>query len=36
MDESLGTNVIGDAKVHPTAIIESGAQIGANVVIGPY
>ena len=24
------------AKVHPTAIVEDGAQIGAETVIGPY
>ena len=36
MDEPVHTNLIGNAKVHPTAIVEPGAQIGANVVIGPY
>lgn len=25
-----------EAKIHPTAIIESGAQLGADVEIGPY
>ena len=24
------------AKIHPTAIVEDGAQLGADVEIGPY
>jgi len=36
MDDCLYTKTAEDAKVHRTAIIEPGAQIGANVLIGPY
>ena len=24
------------AKIHPTAIVEDGAQLGADVEVGPY
>lgn len=27
---------MADAQIHPTAIVESGAQVGAGVKIGPY
>jgi UDP-N-acetylglucosamine acyltransferase len=27
---------MGDAAIHPTAIVESGAKLGADVKIGPY
>jgi UDP-N-acetylglucosamine acyltransferase len=32
----LDTELGGSSSIHPTAIIEKGARIGANVVVGPY
>jgi UDP-N-acetylglucosamine acyltransferase len=36
LNKSGGPHPIRDAEIHPTAIVESGAQIGHNVKIGPY
>ncbi|MBI4544026.1 MAG: acyl-ACP--UDP-N-acetylglucosamine O-acyltransferase [Gemmatimonadetes bacterium] len=32
----LDANVLPSAEVHPTAIVDRGAELGADVVVGPY
>jgi UDP-N-acetylglucosamine acyltransferase len=34
--EKIGNKVVGLNKIHPTAIVNPGAKLGRNVVIGPY
>jgi len=36
MSDPVHTDLVEDAKVHSTAIVEPGARVSAGVVIGPY